>query len=257
MEDWMLRLLRVAFLPMKPQMLGPKGAFRRVIELPVNVVLLRGARKTILIDTGPGLLASSWPGMKNPILLASLGLVPDLIVMTHLDFDHAGGLVAGTWPDRLRPSFPNTRVAMLSEALHQARRVGLDEQPAPGTRCVRILDSYGLIDGIDDDAEVLSGIHLRPAPGHRIGHACVEIRMTSGTVLHLADIIHHPLHAEYPEWDKETDFEPARALETRRAFLAEAADRRTFVVASHVAGPKAARIQRTERSFQWVSSAGD
>ena len=46
------------------------------------------------------------------------------------------------------------------------------------------------------------------APGHRAGHACVEIDGRSGRRVFLSDVIHHPRHVEHPEWDREFDSDP-------------------------------------------------
>ena len=55
-----------------------------------------------------------WPGGAGlPAALERLGVAPGEItdvVLTHLDFDHAGGAVAGTWPEPLAPAFPSAPV---------------------------------------------------------------------------------------------------------------------------------------------------
>src|SRR5215204_1369476 len=80
---------------------------------PINVVLLRGDHELVLIDCGAGITGSWWPfeGFRSDTeaALMDAGVAPsdvELIVLTHLDYDHAGGLLQGNWPNDLRLSFP-------------------------------------------------------------------------------------------------------------------------------------------------------
>src|SRR5581483_6936521 len=99
-------------LPIEPEDLGPPGALPGVQETPSNVLLLRGHGRTVLVDAGCGPLVACWPGAIDRLaeVLRAEQAEPDLLIATHLDFDHCGGFVTGTWPDELRPAFPGRRV---------------------------------------------------------------------------------------------------------------------------------------------------
>ena len=95
---------------------------------PINVVVLRSSEQTVLVDAGPGFTTAWWPfegiHADAEAALASVGVAPadvDLVVVTHLDYDHAGGLLAGTWPDELGLAFPNSRVVIHQDAVAAAR----------------------------------------------------------------------------------------------------------------------------------------
>ena len=66
------------------------------------------------------------------------------------------------------------------------------------------------LDEVADGAEVLPGVRLVEAPGHRTGHAVVEIEGGDGRRMFLSDVIHHPSHVPHPEWDCEFDSDAAR-----------------------------------------------
>jgi glyoxylase-like metal-dependent hydrolase (beta-lactamase superfamily II) len=245
-DGWDVSLLEVAVVPIEAEHLGPAGTFEGILRPPVNALLLRGHGRTVLVDSGPGPLVGMWEGATERLaeVLAAEDAEPDLLIATHLDFDHCGGFVGGTWPDGLVAAFPNRRVLAPAEAVERARQRVVDEQPAP--QVVATLDASGLLDEYVDGDEPAPGLRLRSAPGHRVGHSILEI---GGSVVHAADVFHHPLHVEHPEWDTAFDSDPELGLETRKALLAELAGRGVTVVVSHIDSP--GRIVRVADGFRW------
>ena len=248
-NGWTVALLEVGILPMDPGDLAPAGVLSGPVLTPVNVVLLRGHGRTILVDTGSGPFVTLWPGLTDDLAgrLDAEGASPDLLILTHFDFDHSGGLVTGSAPDPLRPTFPGVPVLAPAEAVVEARGGDADEESA-STQVVAALDAAGLLDGYDDGAEPAPGLHLRSAPGHRLGHSILEI---GDSLVHVADIVHHPLHVEHLEWDRTWDAEPEVALATRGTILAELAEGGSTVLASHIPSP--GHIERTGDGLRWVS----
>src|SRR4051812_30810056 len=97
---------------MGPDYPGPGGAFDERVEVPVNALLLRrrDGGEVVLVDAGSGVGDLFWPGAAGlDAALAATGCAREevtRVVLTHLDFDHSGGVLAGTWPDDLAPAFP-------------------------------------------------------------------------------------------------------------------------------------------------------
>ena len=69
--------------------------------------------------------------------------------------------------------------------------------------------------------------------------------------VHAADVFHHPLHVEHPEWDTQFDADPVVGLATRLALFAELADSGATVLVSHIAG--LGRIERVGDTFRWIA----
>jgi glyoxylase-like metal-dependent hydrolase (beta-lactamase superfamily II) len=228
--------------------LAPEGVLSSPVRTPVNAVLLRGHGRTILVDSGSGPFVTSWPGATDELAarLDAEGATPGVVILTHLDFDHSGGLVAAGGPDGLAPALPGVPVIAPAAAVAEARRDAADESPGP--RVIAALDRAGLVEGYEDGDEPAPGLRLRSAPGHRVGHSILEI---GASLVHAVDIVHHPLHVEHPEWDQTWDFEPEVALATRRTILAELAERGSTVVTSHFASP--GRIERAGDGLRWVA----
>ena len=247
-EGWEIALLEVSELQMPGTDIAPAGVLGELVDLPTNALLLRGHGSTVLVDAGAGILGDWYPS-EGPGLQALLGeTVPDLAVVTHLDFDHVGGFLTGTWPGSLAPAFPSAPVVLLDDAARSARVRDPDQAWNSATRAVAAFEQVGLLREVADGGEFAPGLRLRSAPGHRTGHAILEV---GDSFVHLADVIHHPLHVEHPEWDGEHDGKPEVALRTRIAILNEAADKGKLCVASHVRG--SGRIERVLDGVRWAA----
>ena len=164
MSDWDVQLVSAGSLPMQGALLGPEGTFADT-RICSNVVLLRRGGRTVLIDTAAGQLDSEWEGATSNLAeaLSAHGCTLtdiDTVVLTHLDFDHCGGA----------PDVPARRVVVTRTAAEWARAL-------PADRSARqVLEAIaGRLDEADDGAEVEPGVRMVEAPGHRGGHACVEI----------------------------------------------------------------------------------
>lgn len=227
---------------------------------PINVVLLQREGETVLVDCGAGPTSSWWPfeGFRSDTeaALADVGVSPadvGLVVVTHLDYDHAGGLLTGTWPDDLRLSFPPATVAVHRDAVETARSSDPDDEFNVGTRLVELLEREGRLSVVDDGDEVASNVRLRHAPGHRVGHVCVHVD-DADPFVHAADTFHHEVHAAHPEWDTSSDQFPELALETRRRVLAELAASNARTVITHMQGPYPFRIASDGDGFTAVTT---
>jgi glyoxylase-like metal-dependent hydrolase (beta-lactamase superfamily II) len=227
---------------------------------PMNVVVLRGPDATILIDTGPGITGSWWPfeGFRadTESALAATGITPadvDRIVLTHLDYDHAGGALSGTWPDDISLAFPAADVVIHEDAVAAARASDPDAPDNVGTRLVALLEREGRLVSARDGDEIAEGVVVRSAPGHRVGHVCVEV---SGPIpfVHAADTFHNEEHVAHPEWDSSSDSDPELALATRRRVIDELADSGSRVVITHMQRSEPFFIGREGREPRLVES---
>jgi glyoxylase-like metal-dependent hydrolase (beta-lactamase superfamily II) len=219
---------------------------------PINVIVLRSPEQTVLVDAGPGFTTAWWPfdGIRADTLgaLASVGVAPadvELVVLTHLDYDHAGGLLAGSWPDELELAFPNARVVVHDDAVAAARAADPDAPDNVGTRLLSVLDANGRLEAVGDGDTVASGITAHSAPGHRAGHMCVEVTGDDPFVF-AADSFHNVEHVAHPEFDTSSDEDGELALATRRRVLGELADSGARTAITHAAGPHAFRIARDD-----------
>jgi glyoxylase-like metal-dependent hydrolase (beta-lactamase superfamily II) len=224
--DWDVTLIGAGSLPMRDGLMAPKGELGDLV-LVSNVVLLRGAAGTVLIDTAAGHLDAGWEGAESNLgaALAPYCAVEEVgtVILTHLDFDHFGGAA----------DVPAGRVVVTAAAAAGARAWDPAEDEGEIEVFARLA---GRLDEVADGTEVVPGVRLVEAPGHRAGHACVEIDGRDGRRVFLSDVIHHPSHVEHPEWDCEFDSDRDLALRTRRDWLERLAGTGTPCAASHIDG---------------------
>jgi glyoxylase-like metal-dependent hydrolase (beta-lactamase superfamily II) len=247
---WDVDLLHCGAIELPGEALGPD--FPEKVMTPVLASLWRGHGRTALVDTGGGVCDVLWPGGAGlPAALERIGVAPEAItdvVLTHLDFDHAGGAVAGAWPEPLSPAFPQATVRVADFGLDWWWNA--EERPLTvGPRILRALRDAGALATFSDGDDVLPGVRVRSAPGHCAGHTALEVADGEGVLLHLADAIHDRSHVEHPEWDRLYDRTAEIALATRIALLAEAEERRAMVLASHIDSP--GLIERAAGKATW------
>ncbi len=259
-RPWRSTLLELGIAPHPGEWVGPKEHFPDWMSSPVNALLVQDDETTVLVDAGSGIASSWWPypGYSCDTLgtLAAAGVSAaeiDLIVLTHLDFDHAGGLLTGVWPGDVQLAFPGTPVAMLDGAAQAAREADPEADLNVATGLTALLEHEGLLVETSSGNEVISGIRLTSAPGHRPGHAIVEVDGHE-PLTHMADVLHHEVHAQHPDWDGLADLEPDVALATRIRVLGQVADSGTNVVVSHVPGPDPLRIVREGDAFRFTKA---
>jgi glyoxylase-like metal-dependent hydrolase (beta-lactamase superfamily II) len=153
---------------------------------PVNVFLILGAEKPILVDTGmPAgyefrgpLKAFTTPEQDLVKLLKAEGLEPGnigYIIHTHLDVDHAG-------KDEL---FPNAKIIIQKKEM-AAKTTGYGGNPT----LPWLVANLHRIEFIDGDEELFPGVKCVLAPGHSQGHQHVEVQTSAGKAILVGDSIY-------------------------------------------------------------------
>jgi glyoxylase-like metal-dependent hydrolase (beta-lactamase superfamily II) len=212
------------------------------IRLRCNSLLVRVHKKTILIETGNG---NKWDAkyraiynveQGDPLIgsLARAGVSPDqvdLVVNTHLHFDHCGGNTR-IINDRAVPSFPNARYLVQRGELEHAMN------PTDRDRASYFPENFESIteqqrwDLVDGDLEVLPGITVARIPGHNADIQAVLLTGGGKTVAFVADLFPTRYHVPLP-WIMAYDLYPLQTLETKRQWLARIIAEQWIVVFGH------------------------
>jgi glyoxylase-like metal-dependent hydrolase (beta-lactamase superfamily II) len=227
---------------------------RNRITLGMRPLLVRGDR-TLLIDAGCGdkMDARSIDiygierGYRLDHALAESGLTAadiDLVLASHLHFDHAGGFTARTADGRVVPRFPKARYLVHRAEWHDATH------PHERNRASYLQDDFvplataGVLDLIDDDAEVMPGVRLRHSGGHTAHHQVIMLTSQGETAVFTADMFPTSAHIQ-DAWLMGYDLYPMDTLAFKRAFAREAIAREYLIFFEHDPSLAAGRIRES------------
>ena len=170
--------------------------------------------------------------------LRALGVEPesiDLVIMSHLHFDHSGGTTRRRG-DTVEPVFSRARHVVQKQEWHDAthphernRASYLPENFAP-------LEAAGLLQLVDGETEVAPGIRVVPTPGHTRGHQSVLLgasdEKSADKLLFLGDVVPTAVHVRLP-FIMAYDLDVVGTLESKRRVLTKALEDRWLVAFGH------------------------
>lgn len=200
------------------------------IELPCDPLLIQANGHNILLESGLNFGKFDDKKKRNYGItdesrveeqLGELGLSAadiDMIIMTHLHFDHASGLTTLEADGAYSSTFPNAKI-FVSE-------VEWNEMKNPN---VRSRNTYwkenwqpieGQVETFKDTFEVIPGIEMIHTGGHSDGHSIVKMEQNGETIIHFADLM--PTHAhQSPLWVLAYDDYPMTSVFTKEKWVPE------------------------------------
>ena len=233
---------------------------RNHVPLALRCLLIRAAGRTILVDTGIGSKLGPKEldihGVERPVglvgELARYAVTPDqvdIVVDTHLHFDHAGGNT--TLRDGVAvPTFPNAEYWVQrrewEDAIHPNERTRATYRPENLEPIAR----SGQLRLFDGPAEIVPGVWWLMAPGHTPAHTCVLIESEGQSALFTVDVCPFVAHLERIAWVGAVDLEPLVAMETKRRIIADVLAHDRLVIFDHDPRVIAARLRGT--TDQWT-----
>jgi methylmalonyl-CoA epimerase len=215
---------------------------RNRITLAMRPLIIRGMR-TMIVDAGLGDKESekfrdSYGVDRARHLdhtLAEAGLSPediDIVLASHLHFDHAGGFTMRGSDGRLRPRFPRAQYVVRRGEWEDATH------PHVRNRASYLLDNYvpladaGVLQLVNDDQTIMPGVKVRRTGGHTMHHQMIAIESGGKTAAFVADLM--PTTAHAPDaWIMGFDLYPMDTLAAKVSFVREAVERNTLVFFEH------------------------
>ena len=227
------------------------------VDQAANCLLIRMGENNVLIDTGYGSKMSDKQRRfidaedGNPLeqSLAEQGVTPeeiDTVILTHLHFDHAGGVTRHNENGELELEFPN--------AEHVIQRGEWDVAHAdwPELRNVYSIENFGLLADssqlrlIEGDVEIAPGIRSLVTGGHTEFHQAIIIEQGYDAFYYLADIC--PTSWNLPTaWCTGFDLNQLETRRSKRKILEEIADRDAWLLFDHDPELVAVKIAADDR----------
>lgn len=238
---------------------------RNRIPLACRALLVRehhpGGERRILLETGIGSFFE--PKLRDRfgvvedrhVLLENLaehGLSHediDIVILSHLHFDHAGGLLTSWDPEApSRLLFPNATFLVGARAWERARAPHYRDRASFLPHLNRLLEESGRVQTVEASTHPLLGegwrFHL--SDGHTPGLLLTEIDTPEGPLVFAADLIpgtpwvHLPITMGYDRF-------PEQLIDEKQALLTDLVDRGGHLFYTHDAQVAASGVARDER----------
>lgn len=240
------------------------------ILLGANTVIVRTGKHTVAIETGlgnklPAKLREIYQASELlPRSLAAAGIRAeeiDIVVNSHLHFDHCGWNTTKTESGQIVPTFPNARYfAHRGEVEHGHLQLDRD-------RISYISDNYDpliasgqmtLLDGSEAGRifEIVPGITCEMFPGHTAQLMAIHIDSAGKRATYISDLLPTSAHLD-ATWVMGYDLFPLTCIEQRKRFYRRAIPEQWLVLFTHDHDRPMGRIQvdakgkPTLRPIEW------
>ena len=226
----------------------PRTMWQRLVEAEINpdstlnqalnCLLVETPSGRVLIETGIGERMDERHRVQRgvhgkPILpaLRDAGFEPDsvdIVAVSHLHFDHAGGLLTAEGGR----AFPHARVVAQADEWTFALGGNPRLQASYEQEDLRLVEPWAGSQAARGDEEVMPGVSVVRTGGHSGGHQAIVIRGADQTVGFFGDLCMRPWSA-HPRWVPSFDDFPLTSVEVKASLFRQAAEEDWTVVLSH------------------------
>jgi glyoxylase-like metal-dependent hydrolase (beta-lactamase superfamily II) len=211
------------------------------LHVAMNSLAIRTGDHTILIETGAGDKLSDKMRRifeNEPRLLVNLeaaGFAPedfDIVINTHLHFDHCGWNTVRRADGLLLPTFPRARYYYQRGELAHAHVQHERDRVSYLTENYDPLVASGRATLLSGDAPIVPGIRVELFPGHTEHHQAVIIESQNQKAAYVGDLIPTSAHL-HPTWVMGYDLSPIDCIDNRHRYYRDAIPQRWLTVFTH------------------------
>ena len=244
----------------------PKIMWERLVEAEINpdhtltqalnCLMVETPAGRVVVETGIGEYMDDRRRQHrgvagDPILpaLRKAGFDPatvDVVAVSHLHFDHAGGLVTAEGGR----AFPRARIVAQAEEWDFALGSNPRLQASYEQDELRLSEPWARPGAVRGDEEVMPGVSVVRTGGHSGGHQAIVVRGPNETVGFFGDLCMRPWSTN-PRWVPSFDDFPLTSVEVKASLFRQAAEEGWTVVLSHEPRRPIGRITADRDRFRF------
>ncbi len=241
------------------------------IPLACRAMLVRDGQRMVLFETGigaffePKLRSRFGVNEAEHVLLDSLGAVGlsheqiDVVVLSHLHFDHAGGLLS-QWQaeQRFELLFPKATYLASRRNWQRARAPHHRDRASFIPELLELLNQSGRLELIDDESAVLPAdrYSFSFSDGHTPGLMVSHVQTPRGPIHFVGDLIpgipwiHLPITMGYDRY-------PELLIDEKKTLLERVVDEQGWVFLTHDPDTAACQVRRNDKGrYEAVQAQG-
>jgi glyoxylase-like metal-dependent hydrolase (beta-lactamase superfamily II) len=229
---------------------------KNYVTAGLNSMLIRTGRETVLVETGMGNKLSErmikFYGQPAKLLgnLAAAGVSPedvDIVINSHLHFDHCGWNTVRDSKGKIVPTFPRAKYYAPEGEWQYARR------PSERDAISYIPENYdplvesGQMTLLKGGEEIVPGISVRKFPGHTAHMQAIVIQSSAEnphisqttrdmghpkTACYISDLMPTAAHIDLT-WGMGFDLYPLQTIESKKEYYARAIPEKWLTVFTH------------------------
>ena len=241
------------------QKTDPPDELNRIL-MGLNSLLIRTGENNILIETGIGNRLEPKSkgifGVEQPKTLMDrlhmLGVTPediDIVICSHLHFDHVGWNTVEDGRGGFIPTFPKATYVLQRAEWEAALHPNIRTKNNYSREHFLPLEEHGLLRLVEGEEEVTPGLRVIPAGGHTEGHQVVKIESDRKTALFLADLVPMTSHIKIP-YVMSYDLYPMQTIEAKERILNQALAEEWLLIFVH--SPTVGMGYLREKEGKWV-----
>lgn len=214
---------------------------RNYVLAGLNSLLIRTGKKNVLVETGMGNKLSErmikFYGQPAKLLtnLAAAGIAPediDIVINTHLHFDHCGWNTVRGKDSKIVPTFPRAKYYAPEGEWQYARK------PSERDSISYIPDNYdplvesGQMTLLKGGEEIVPGITVKQFPGHTAHMQAVIVESGNRTACYISDLMPTSAHIDIT-WGMAFDLYPLQTIESKKQYYAKSTPEKWLTVFTH------------------------
>jgi glyoxylase-like metal-dependent hydrolase (beta-lactamase superfamily II) len=231
-----------------------------LIEMSMRCLLIEDENRLILVDTGLGEKQSEkffsfyhlFGGFSLDASLAKHGFHRDDITdvfLTHLHFDHCGGVIQRDKNEMLVPAFKNAKVWSNDKHWKWATEPNPREKASFLKENINPIKESGQLNFIHRNAKDQVGFDVLFMDGHTEKQMLPKIAYQDKTLVFMADLLPTVGHIPLP-YVMGYDTRPLLTINEKAAFLKEAADNNYYLFLEHDAANEICTVKHTEKGVR-------